>query len=337
MNFKANSIYRNDYGWWKCTNGKVTFQETGVFKNSFGWWRVENSKVNFGANGLYENSFGWWKTTNGKVTFDEQGVYTSQNGTWAYIDSKVDFDYVGLLETDDGLVFYKNGTVDHHYTGQAPAPEGVWQVIDGQIATWLNGEYDGCVIENGRYRSFQPVFYDQEDPRWATAKIFGDTGATMENHGCGPTSLAMAFEGITGQNLLPTTVATWLHKNTKSCNVSKNKRGTYPKALEAAAKHWRIEYKGLNSNRAINEELAKGHIVIGAVGPNLKGLAKGFTHWIVMFGYENGKTYVYDANEGEGNGYWDTKVLWDNQLVDKPNDKNPFSTETGYVFYSFWK
>lgn len=337
VNFKANSIYKNEFGWWKCTDGKVTFQETGVFKNDYGWWRVKDSKVDFTANGFYKNSNGLWKTTNGKVTFKEQGLYENKEGTWAYIGSMVDFDYVGLFPTEDGLAFLEDGTVDYNYSGKAPALDGVYQVKDGQIATWLNGKYNGCEIHNGRYSTFKPVYYSQGDERWATAKIFGDTGNSMKKNGCGPTSLAMAFEGITGQTILPSTVAEWLFNNTKTCNVSKNKHGTYPKGLEAAARHWRIEYKGLKSNQAINEELAKGHIVIGAVGPNLKGLAKGFTHWVVMYGYEDGKTHVFDANNGKGNGVWETKVLWDNQLVDRPKDKYIFAGETGFVFYSFWK
>ena len=57
------SIYQNKYGWWKTTNGKVTFKENGLFKNQYGTWKVENSKVNFNFNGKYQGK----TIKNGKV------------------------------------------------------------------------------------------------------------------------------------------------------------------------------------------------------------------------------------------------------------------------------
>ena len=58
-------IAQNQYGWWKCTNGKVTFRETGIFQNKYGKWYCKNSKVDF-------KKFG-------KVTYDGK-TYTVVGG-----------------------------------------------------------------------------------------------------------------------------------------------------------------------------------------------------------------------------------------------------------------
>ena len=62
-NLHAQGIYENQYGWWKTTDGKVTFKENGLFSNEYGTWKVENSKVNFGFNGTYQGK----TIKNGKV------------------------------------------------------------------------------------------------------------------------------------------------------------------------------------------------------------------------------------------------------------------------------
>ena len=56
-------MYQNQFGWWKTTNGKVTFKENGLFKNQYGTWKVESSKVNFNLNGTYQGK----TIKNGKV------------------------------------------------------------------------------------------------------------------------------------------------------------------------------------------------------------------------------------------------------------------------------
>ena len=96
VDFTANTIARNDYGWWKITDGVVDFDYTGIANNEYGWWRVVNGKVDFTANGIYQNENGWWKTTGGKVTFDENGAFTNENGRWYVGGSKVDFSFNGF-------------------------------------------------------------------------------------------------------------------------------------------------------------------------------------------------------------------------------------------------
>lgn len=46
-----NGIAQSKYGWWKCTDGKVTFKETGIFENEYGKWYCKNSKVDFNKTG----------------------------------------------------------------------------------------------------------------------------------------------------------------------------------------------------------------------------------------------------------------------------------------------
>ena len=136
----ANGIYKNDNGWWKTTNGVVTFKETGIFKNEYGWWRVENSKVNFKANGIYKNQYGWWKTTNGKVTFKENGVFKNKYGWWRVVNSKVVFNANSIYKNAYGWWKTTNGKVTFDETGVFKNDYGSWYVKDSKVDFTKNGK-----------------------------------------------------------------------------------------------------------------------------------------------------------------------------------------------------
>lgn len=62
---------------------------------------------------------------------------------------------------------------------------------------------------------YSTPYYSQRDPRWA-GRVYGNYN--LNATGCVPTTLAMAISGITGQTVLPTTVADFLYHNTDSFN-----------------------------------------------------------------------------------------------------------------------
>lgn len=133
FNEHANEIYQNNYGWWKATNGIVTFKETGVFQNQLGWWRVKDSKVDFNAQGIYQNSFGWWKTTNGKVIFKENGVFQNEFGWWKVKDSKVDFNFTGIAGNKYGNWYIKGGKVDFNKNGKVTFNGKTYTIKNGKV------------------------------------------------------------------------------------------------------------------------------------------------------------------------------------------------------------
>lgn len=62
-----NGLAKNEYGWWKCTNGVVTFNEKGLFSNENGTWYVKKSKVDFLFTGKVKQDGKYYKVICGKV------------------------------------------------------------------------------------------------------------------------------------------------------------------------------------------------------------------------------------------------------------------------------
>ena len=62
-----NGIAQSKYGWWKCTDGKVTFKETGIFENEYGKWYCKNSKVDFSKTGKVRFDGKTYTVIRGKV------------------------------------------------------------------------------------------------------------------------------------------------------------------------------------------------------------------------------------------------------------------------------
>lgn len=58
----------------------------------------------------------------------------------------------------------------------------------------------------------------------------------MDATGCVPTTLAMVVSGITGTEVLPTTVADYLYNHTNEFN--KDGFGTSSRGIVRAAQHW---------------------------------------------------------------------------------------------------
>lgn len=170
-----------------------------------------------------------------------------------------------------------------------------------------------------------PVYYNQHDGNWAF-KMYGKWN--MSNTGCVPTSIAMAFQSILNKTVKPTDVANYLWSNTNEFN--KQTAGCSGLAIQYAANHYKVKWKGLTNNQQINEALMNGDTVIALVGPG-NWIGYGYTHAIVLHQYSKGKTYVYDPNTSSRNGWYATSTIW-NQ---KSNDS--FDLRGGYVFYALSK
>ena len=170
--------------------------------------------------------------------------------------------------------------------------------------------------------SYPTPYFSQRDGRWA-GRTYG--GYTFAATGCVPTTVAMAISGITGQTVLPTTVADYLYHSTNEFN--KRSYGTTSHGIVLAARHWGLKTETLGSTAAVREALAMGHHVLGAVGTSIFANYP-VTHELVMRGYNNGMTYVMDPYNANNNGYYSVDYLFRVRSLD-PTDNtegSPFMT-----------
>ena len=160
---------------------------------------------------------------------------------------------------------------------------------------------------------YNTPYYSQRDGRWGGRK-YGPY--SMDATGCVPTTLAMVISGITGTEVLPTTVADYLYNNTNEFN--KDGFGTSSRGIVRAAQHWDLTTETLFTASAVKEALSQGHHVLGAVGTSIFAHYP-VTHELVLKGYDNGKTYVRDPYNAANNGWYPVDYLFGVKSVD-PTD-----------------
>ena len=169
----------------------------------------------------------------------------------------------------------------------------------------------------------QTTYYSQRDPRWA-GKWYGVSN--MDQSGCVPTSLAMAFTDILGKEVLPTTIADYLYYNTNSFNKIAV-AGTDADGLVAATKNWGLTSQMLTGKDAIAATLVSGKHVLAAVEESIFINAP-YTHEIVLQGYDNGKTYVRDPFNAANNGWHSIDYIFSVKSTD------PIDAKLGSPFFS---
>ena len=161
--------------------------------------------------------------------------------------------------------------------------------------------------------AYNTPYYSQRDGRWGGRK-YGPY--SMDATGCVPTTLAMVISGITGTEVLPTTVADYLYNHTNEFN--KDGFGTSSRGIVRAAQHWDLTTETLFTASAVKEVLSQGHHVLGAVGTSIFAHYP-VTHELVLKGYDNGKTYVRDPYNAANNGWYPVDYLFGVKSVD-PTD-----------------
>lgn len=156
------------------------------------------------------------------------------------------------------------------------------------------------------------AYYNQRDAIWASYYGNGSFAAT----GCVPASLAMVFTELARRGLTPRQVADYLYHNTNYFN--KTFSGTSAHGIVAATKHFGFVPTQLASQSAIIEALQAGHHVVGAVQNNkFSPWGPGYSHEVVMRGYSNGNTYIYDPYNRANIGWYPVASLWAEQSQDK--------------------
>ena len=270
--------------------GKITIQNNNPNTGTF---EVVVSNV-FSPNGVREVKLPTWSSVNGQ---DDVSWYTATK--------QADGTYKLFVNVSN----HKNSTGEynvHLYYVQN----------DGQLVG-----VGGIKLQVNK-RVYETPYYSQRDSRWA-GRIYG--GYTFAATGCVPTTVAMAISGITGQTVLPTTVADYLYHSTNEFN--KRSYGTTSHGIVLAARHWGLKTETLGSTAAVREALAMGHHVLGAVGTSVFANYP-VTHELIMKGYNNGMTYVMDPYNASNNGYYSVDYLFRVRSLD-PTDNtegSPFMT-----------
>ena len=150
----------------------------------------------------------------------------------------------------------------------------------------------------GEVRSGEIPLLLQWDERWGYAQ-YGDNMIAI--NGCGPTVVAMAAAGLTGDNsITPYKVAQYAEEQGYYTGES----GTSWELMTQGAVHFGVQGQELGlSESEILSELESGHPVICSMRPG------DFTttgHFIVLTGVEDGKIRVNDPNSRKR-----SETLWD--------------------------
>lgn len=178
------------------------------------------------------------------------------------------------------------------------------QTLLKKLVTEINNEKVSTSLENQAY-------FNQRDGSWAG--YYGNY--TFAATGCVPSSLAMVFTELARRQITPTEIANYLWNNSNEFN--KNYGGTSGKGLVQATKHFGFVPTHLASQSAIVEALQAGHHVLAAVQQDkFSPWGIQYSHEIVLRGYSNGNTYVYDPYNRANIGWYPVANLWNEQSRD---------------------
>ena len=341
----SNVNGQDDIIWYTATrqtNGTYkAFIKASDHKNSTGLYYihlyyVQNNGTLIGVGGTSTNvtiSAENLKPT-GKITIQNNNPKT---GTFDVVVSNVSGPY-GVREVKLPTWSSVNGQDDIIWYTAAKRADGTYKItVKASDHKNSTGEYNihlYYIQNNGKLvgvagttvqvskTSYSTPYFSQRDGRWA-GRTYG--GYTFAATGCVPTTVAMAISGITGQTVLPTTVADYLYHSTNEFN--KRSYGTTSHGIVLAARHWGLKTETLGSTAAVREALAMGHHVLGAVGTSIFANYP-VTHELVMRGYNNGMTYVMDPYNANNNGYYSVDYLFRVRSLD-PTDNtegSPFMT-----------
>lgn len=239
----------------------------------------------------------------GVYSVNVSGVYSSgtvKYAVWSDTNGQDDikwYDATTSGTSASGLINVANhsGTGTYHLH--------VYQSDNGQMYFLTSTDF---TVKRTNYST---PYYNQRDGRWANTR-YGYY--KMASTGCVPTSLAMVFSSLTGNEVLPTTVASYLYNNTVEFN--RGGEGTTGNGVLVASRQWSLTPTVINSSVALTSALQEGHHVVAAVQQDkFSPWGWGTSHEIVLKGYSNGNTYVSDPYNASNNGWYPIVSLWNEQ------------------------
>ncbi|WP_423215601.1 GBS Bsp-like repeat-containing protein [Streptococcus equinus] len=273
----------------------VTTADDEVIGINLGQFAFNNTEATTSVSASYKGT--------GVYGVTVSGVYS--NGTvkyavWSDVNGQDDirwYDATTCGATATGLINVAN------HSGKGIYHVHVYQSDNGQM--FFLGETEFKV----KRTDFSAPYYNQRDGRWAETRFgYYRFAAT----GCVPTSLSMVFSALTGTEVLPTTVGSYLYNNTIEYN--RGGEGTSGMGIIYASRQWGLKTTVLKSQSALAATLKEGHYVVAAVQMDkFSPWGWGTSHEIVLKGFSNGNTYVYDPYEASNNGWYPVELLWKEQ------------------------
>lgn len=146
-------------------------------------------------------------------------------------------------------------------------------------------------------------YYNQTDAKWGY-KNYGNS--TIQDGGCGPTSLAMVISGLTGEKITPDIMADWSYKNGHRAEG----QGSYWSLMTAGGSHYGLKVQAVSRKdpKTIVKALSEGYPVIVSMG---KGHFTNGGHFIVLRGItDDGKILIHDsASVSRSQKEWDLNII----------------------------
>lgn len=195
------------------------------------------------------------------------------------------------------------------------------------------GEVDPSEIQT-HYNYGKPPVYMQTDSRWAY-NVYN--GYTMRDTGCGICSISMVVSDITGQQILPPTMANYL-LSINEYNPGRSRSDVWPMGNTGMSNIYGAQYYGvkcdkIGSYEQMIEALKAGKLVTVIVQSGLFYTGSG-SHEVVLYSYNavNNTVWAVDPlfsyNDTRA---FDARAVWNNQAT------NPLDRDAGVTMFAFYK
>ena len=312
------------------SNGKML---TGWYEeNGNIYWLDENGQKSSG-----------WHLVNGTWYYWLPDTFTQANSGWLLIENKYYyFSKDGSMKTD----WLQINNSDWYYLGNDGACKTGLLNIDSNAYYFYqkndaNGGPEGLMARNRQlnignvtvlvddsgyvYRSgvSNISYLSQKDSRWSNTLI-GDY--TIGGTGCVPTTAAMIINYYKGTNYTPVDIATKFY-DAGYMNTS-TYLGSNGDSFLVVKSEFGLSYENNLSYNQLIGSLKTGKLVACAVGPGTF-VGWGYTHEILLTGYNDGYVTVYDPLDSSKNGSYLLSSIWGQQSNDKDDKKN------GGPFFAF--
>lgn len=190
----------------------------------------------------------------------------------------------------------------------ATRPSHIWSLLVSRNqgiefeASWKEN-YEGAVLSGKEHSMRDCPYLAQSDRRWGRLP-FGKTG-TIEDDGCGPASLAMAVNTLTGRMVALPEIVEWAAENDCFCEG----KGCYHRLIPQGGAHFGLRVEAIGADRdKLLGALRAGKLAIAVLK---RGHFSGGGHFILLRGItKEGKILVADPGS-----YPRSKAEWDVNLL----------------------